>query len=94
MSGTALTAEDWAVVLSEDLSADDEWENRFAETCGRHETAARALHGQPFGFTWEDVDLLLAETSILAPVRDEEEGQALYDLANRIAALLPPRDTK
>lgn len=43
----------------------------------RHGIAAYALHGQPFGFTWADVDELRSE--------------ARFDsLADRIEALLPP----
>ena len=42
--------------------------------------AALALYGQPFGFTWEDVDLL-RQPYINMP-----------NLAARIAALLPPRE--
>lgn len=56
--------------------------------------AALCLHGQPFGFTWEDVDML----------REEHDAHALgcmstlgdppckfLALADRIQALLPPR---
>jgi len=45
------------------------------------------LHGQPFGFTWEDVDKL----------RESAHGYfgpELNDLSDRIAALLPPRETR
>ena len=48
----------------------------------RHALAALALHGQPFGFTREDVDLLWAANN----------GRALDSLIARIAALLPPED--
>ena len=49
-----------------------------AMTARRYNAAAAlALHGQPFGFTWEDVE------------RCRDLG--LNDLADRIAALLPPR---
>lgn len=54
----------------------------------RHALAALCLHEQPFGFTWEDVDLLsysdLDEFDVAATGR-------LNSLADRIAALLPPR---
>lgn len=48
-----------------------------------HALAALALHGQPFGFTWEDVDWL-----------ESLEGCGLHvvSLRDRIAALLPPRE--
>lgn len=50
-----------------------------------HALAALALYGQRFGFTHEDVRILrdLAEEL----VRDD-----LHDLADRIEALLPPRE--
>lgn len=59
-----------------------------------HATAALALHGQPFGFTWEDVDALHLE---LAEEWSGDTGEAfphvarLRSLADRIAALLPRR---
>jgi len=57
------------------------------ETCGttRQGMAALCLHGQPFGFTKEDVENLYATA-------DEPGNHRLYDLATRIDALLPPRD--
>lgn len=60
----------------------------------RHALAALALHGQPFGFTWEDVDLLREEARSEYAIPDGMgfTGQELLDLADRIAALLPPRD--
>lgn len=60
----------------------------------RHATAALCLHGQPFGFTWEDVSLLRDEAASAA---DRDMGgmyRALNNLADRIAALLPPRETE
>lgn len=66
----------------------------------RHATAAVCLHGQPFGFTWEDVDLLRGAADYWRPQDGdarEWDGfaarqQAMRDLADRIAALLPPRE--
>lgn len=65
-----------------------------------HALAALALHDQPFGFTWEDVDLLLraagaveqesADCPVFAP---SEVPASFRELADRIAALLPPRGT-
>ena len=51
----------------------------------QHGAAALLLCGQPFGFTWEDVDALIAA--------DKAYGDCglLIDVAVRIAALLPPR---
>jgi hypothetical protein len=64
----------------------------------RHRVAALALHGQPFGFTREDVEILRAigisqlvggrNTDINRIIRDRANG-----LADRIAALLPPSDS-
>jgi hypothetical protein len=50
-----------------------------------HEIAALALYGQPFGFTREDVELL---RNIVRFVPDVP--RRIHDLADRIAALLPP----
>lgn len=46
--------------------------------------AALALFDQPAGFTWEDVDRLRA-------LPESADSPALANLADRIAALLPPR---
>ena len=56
-----------------------------------HQVAAFLLHGQPFGFTWADVDLLRDADFHPARLRD---GDACDNIADRIAALLPPRDIK
>ena len=63
-------------------------DERHAETNRPQALAALCLHGQPFGFTWEDVDRLRAEC--YPPGRTPLFE--LMHLANRIAALLPPRD--
>lgn len=84
----ALTPEEWAAV---DPKADEWWENRHAETLSRHEAAARALHGQPFGFTWADVRLLRSLISF-APYAFSEHAEQLRSIATRIAALLPPEE--
>jgi hypothetical protein len=77
----------------------------------RQALAALALHSQPFGFTWEDVDALRAVAHGLAEfVRYYGTGSGILDadteravreavasglwlvpVADRIAALLPPR---
>ena len=53
----------------------------------RHGTAALCLHGQTYGFTWEDVETLreIAEVS-----QFPREVHICASLANRIEALLPP----
>ncbi len=56
----------------------------------RHALAALALHGQSFGFTWADVDMMrdiVKEVTELTPYWHH----TLADIADRIAALLPPR---
>jgi hypothetical protein len=68
----------------------------------RHALAALCLHGQPFGFTHEDVDLLKVVTDhwpSLGNYESDADGQhaiyhrvdALQSLADRIGAILPPR---
>lgn len=73
-----------------------------------HKLAALALHGQPFGFTREDVkDEGQAYHDAVVAARhagdrgDEEERQRLKEMArrhlhraDRIEALLPPEDTQ
>jgi hypothetical protein len=56
-----------------------------------HAVAAIALHGQPFGFTSQHVAFLrwLADSVL----RTDETRHACRVLADRIQALLPPRDT-
>ena len=54
----------------------------------QHAAAALLLCGQPFGFTWEDVDSLAGEQAYYECGHDEAK---LASIADRIAALLPPR---
>ena len=59
----------------------------------RHKLAALCLHGQTFGFSQEDVSLILKAATLKAwgtypyPV---PEAEAYKALAARISALLPP----
>jgi len=55
-----------------------------------HPLAAFCLHGQPFGFTREDVWHLRALLAVNA--LDDTARTRTRDLANRIAALLPPEE--
>lgn len=86
----ALTAEEWAEVLG---SPDPAHEHIYGHPDDKpHRMAALCLHGQPFGFTHEDVRDLEDAAS---RVEYEDHMQAplaarLDDLAARIAALLPP----
>jgi hypothetical protein len=65
----------------------------YAEHEGRHALAALCLHGQPFGFTREDVKLCRLVIPWIYQRWDESvrpEMDALESLASRIEALLPP----
>jgi hypothetical protein len=53
----------------------------------RHALAALALHGQPFGFTHADVGNLRMAAELVGSTR---ASALLLDLAERLAALLPP----
>lgn len=109
----ALTPEEWAEGSSGLVEIDrDGWlvvrypndEDGYSEIIldNAHGAAALCLYGQPFGFTWDDVDTLRHEASYLheAANRDakypvvSEYGADLESLAARLAALLPPRETK
>ena len=61
----------------------------------RHAVAALCLYGQPFGFTREDVALVLdcigMEFDRATVTEARDLTQRLNHLANRIAALLPPK---
>lgn len=58
-----------------------------------HAVAALALYGQPLGFRHEDVDLLLHAASLIeGEWGDEVTERDLRNLADRIAALQPPRE--
>ncbi len=62
-----------------------------------HPLAALSLHDQPFGFTHADVDLLRRATVIfrvgdMETMQDERDTARLRELADRIAALLPPHE--
>lgn len=112
----ALTPEEWR----EALGPYEEWEepgdymlpiSRHWEFYGDyhqldriHEAAARLLYGQPFGFTWDDVDALrhvLEHASNSDDRGPYGEGWQSDELASaiatartvveKLAALLPPR---
>ena len=92
----ALTPEEWASLSFE---RDDDPSPR-EPSVSRHGVAALALYGQPFGFTRQDVAFL---QSLAAWHHTQTYGKAtgwrqsvlsevveLRNLADRIAALLPP----
>ena len=95
----ALTPEEWADALAWPHGLKD-YLVRPAERIGYgddapsdlHRVAALALHGQPFGFTREDVTLLReSRTEFAASLRASDTDLDLLDsLAARIEALLPP----
>lgn len=110
----ALTPEEWAGATHRDpavypMATDPRWlqevidgyMSMYADEPAHHKTAAVALHGQPFGFTWADVDMLREEVEpcgcrqTASAAEDAEVMcvfRALEALADRIAALLPPRE--
>ena len=97
----ALTPEEWRYVAENGCVPHDGGDG-FPQYGNRHMTAAIALYGQPFGFTHEDVRQLrrLAESRVChghgeyGPPDMYERAmggwRGLNDLADRIAALLPP----
>jgi hypothetical protein len=92
----ALSAKEWAELRRVDergtvrVDGDAvEAEGRFAGD-ERRALAALALHGEAFGFNWKDVDMI--RSAVLADdMHSHEDWWALQRLADRIAALLPPR---
>lgn len=99
MADPALTAEDWATYPNFDNSwySDEGRAPLYYPT--RHGIAAANLHGQPFGFTREDVECLRELAKHYNDDADNYEttGPAavwLSALADRIEALLPPDDPK
>lgn len=63
----------------------------------RHALAALALHGQPFGFDWNDVLSLrsiqsLAREHVADCFKVDGHEPDIEDIIDRITALLPPRE--
>ena len=97
----ALTKEEWWEYLNSGRrspTAEDEFEEnreawgKTAEEMRRtyHKNAARALYqAGPLGFTWEDVEALREAAFKLSGLADAD---ACDSIADRIAALLPPRE--
>lgn len=97
--GPALTPEEWAEVAEVTDPAFALTELRIERDVedAPHAAAAIYLHGQPFGFTWEMHDALrfcAARTRAHdGPSGTDGNYAALCDeAADRIAALLPPRE--
>lgn len=57
-----------------------------------HAAAALCLHEQAFGFTWDDVDALRRAAEYEESQWGTRQFEGLGNLADRIAALLPPRE--
>ena len=75
----AMTEEEWK---------SNEWHTNL-NSAAKHVMAASCLHGQPFGFTWEDIDMLkMSARTVLGAM----EHRALLSMADRIEALLPPEE--
>lgn len=109
MTEPALTPEEWgrkALYAKGEGREHEFWDDGWVEVQAyngehhmadlsprRHGIAALCLHGQPFGFTREDVKLLregiVHEQAEYLPV----EATRISDLADRIEALLPPDAT-
>ena len=99
----ALTAEEWAGIIADDWTLDSRLaytleeadlghlEYRAGSAPPRQIAAALCLYGQPFGFTWNDVELLLGIVESMAVHMPDTAARAI-SLADRIAALLPPRE--
>ncbi|HET7552184.1 MAG TPA: hypothetical protein VFK04_12910 [Gemmatimonadaceae bacterium] len=108
----ALTREDWArrgtiradlviALTDEGVVAIDDGETQSVHlpSSAFHAVAAFTLHGQPFGFTREDVDSLRLIGRILHEPRtpftrdDLLRAESLLEsITDRIAALLPPEE--
>lgn len=92
----ALTPEEWARQVSTGPDGSVEIVVDFGGLVGphrvvddpkaRHALAALSLHGQPFGFTREDVAMLRS----LASDAGLQAEPVILHLAARIEALLPP----
>lgn len=69
----------------------DQYEGNILVNERPHTLAAIALHGQPFGFTREDVAFL---THVALRLPEKKGREIAKSLAARIEALLPPEDTE
>ena len=93
----ALSEEEWAKFHRSVTDCMDDTamhlciENMASIQKNAHAMAAAALHGQPFGFTREDVALLRAYADWDLGGRNSTDFD---DLADRIEALLPPELTR
>ena len=101
----AITRGEWAILPEVVLTTASEGQIAIAHPIDddivqvgecRLALAALCLYGQPFGFTWGDVDALvsLADDAADKPWHDAHyHASALASIAQRITALLPPRQS-
>ena len=95
----ALTREEWERVKRgsvDEWGVDRGWIEHvmYTDKNGEHKAAAMLLHNQPFGFTREDVEWCRKAFSALLTVGSKSIvviPSGVLNLANRIEALLPPK---
>ena len=93
----AMTEEEWEQEASirKYYEGAEEW-YEYLRYMPEHKRAAVSLHGQPFGFTWADVERLrkLGQSRVCHGMGDYGPPDMcdpwIAALADRIAALLPP----
>ena len=96
----ALTKEEWELVKENGLCGVSDAHtidtNYGIHYLDEHAVAALHLQGRKFGFVWEDVDFLRWWQNHVREDRGEliAEGFDFEGIADRIAALLPPRDVE
>lgn len=95
----ALTEEQWRIYMAGYARLDVEASFGLGhmpdlDTKDPHAIAALALHGQEFGFSWDDVDTLRKYDVIVARYEGRQDDEVdMHALADRIASLLPPRES-
>lgn len=85
----AMTPEGWADFFEYYKPGFRQYE--IGSTASNHAAAAMLLHGQPFGFTREDIRDLV-EASCQCEIVNPDLADRCISLADRIEALLPPEE--
>ena len=92
----AMTAEEWdaleVMVREASFMAHDLGEDYTDEEMALVNAALAKLKALLLGFTWADVDRVRTDAYLNRKRGQEADAQAGLDLADRIAALLPPRE--